>query len=172
MSTSDCASPKARRQSITVNMGGEEILLSTVDMSRKSSIQMVKAETCLHKFTGRFLPLGSTPKVELAALYIQDAMDCVRIKAYRDKPSALRANRIRQMLYYPRWGVVLGLVILSFIEEPRWCRGSSSDLCNETWKYPTWQMAWLDWRESQIYEGVSLAARNDRYYELRSGGAG
>eukprot|EP01060_Flectonema_neradi_P031515 TRINITY_DN4805_c0_g1_i1.p1 TRINITY_DN4805_c0_g1~~TRINITY_DN4805_c0_g1_i1.p1 ORF type:complete len:1083 (+),score=99.79 TRINITY_DN4805_c0_g1_i1:618-3866(+) len=104
---------------------------------------------------GRFaLPVDSIPKVSLAALYIQDAMECNAIRPYRDMKGPHRSNRIRQMLYYPRWLAVIGLAVLTFIEDPRWCRENAQ--CSNYATHPSWQINLIGWRASQAYEACCL----------------
>ena len=109
----------------------------------------------LHVGHGRFaLPVDSIPKVSLAALYIQDAMECNAIRPYRDMKGPHRSNRIRQKLYYPRWLAVIALAVLTFIEDPRWCRGDGR--CSNHAVYPSWEINFIGWRASQIYEAICL----------------
>eukprot|EP00754_Rhynchopus_humris_P003249 Rhum_TRINITY_DN11737_c0_g1::Rhum_TRINITY_DN11737_c0_g1_i1::g.46817::m.46817 len=117
----------------------------------------------------RPVPIGCAPKITLASLYIKDAMSCTEPHVYRDKPGPLRSHWIRQKLFFARWLAILALVLLSFIEEPRWCRGATpwhgdsavgdatpESKCHMSYEYPSWMMKLLGWRAAQLYEAVCL----------------
>ncbi|KAJ9441142.1 Two-pore ion channel [Diplonema papillatum] len=100
------------------------------------------------------VPSGGEPKIGLAALYMQDAMECLPIRRYRDREASHKSVRIRHALYFPRWATIWLLTALTFIEEPRWCRGTQH--CNEHYYYPSWQVNFLSAGQSQIVEAVCL----------------
>ena len=117
----------------------------------------------------RPVPIGCSPKITLASLYIKDAMSCTEPHVYRDKPGPLRSHWIRQKLFFARWLAILALILLSFIEEPRWCRGATpwggdsavgdpkpESKCHMSYEYPSWMMKLLGWRSAQVYEAVCL----------------
>eukprot|EP01065_Artemidia_motanka_P021707 TRINITY_DN2595_c1_g1_i1.p1 TRINITY_DN2595_c1_g1~~TRINITY_DN2595_c1_g1_i1.p1 ORF type:complete len:1100 (+),score=276.63 TRINITY_DN2595_c1_g1_i1:98-3301(+) len=106
--------------------------------------------------------VGHTPKVHLAAMYIQDALEFQPKRTYRETPHALRAHRKRLMLHYVVWADIIGLVVLSFISEPYWCR--ETDRCGKTDLYPRWSIDVISHPAEMAWEGVALLVLLYDYY--------
>eukprot|EP01062_Namystynia_karyoxenos_P039177 TRINITY_DN28492_c0_g1_i1.p1 TRINITY_DN28492_c0_g1~~TRINITY_DN28492_c0_g1_i1.p1 ORF type:complete len:1154 (+),score=369.42 TRINITY_DN28492_c0_g1_i1:80-3463(+) len=105
--------------------------------------------------------LMQSPKVHLAAMYIQDALEFQPKRTYRETPHAMRAHRKRLMLHYLIWLDIAGLLALAFISEPLWCRGTGH--CQDD-RYMRWRIDVVGTTAELTWEGLSLLLLLYDYY--------
>ncbi|KAK9820293.1 hypothetical protein WJX72_008669 [[Myrmecia] bisecta] len=103
--------------------------------------------------------LEPAPDVHAACCYLQDAADCVKRMHPRSTPGARTAYALQLRLRPALLVAVAGLLVLSFLEEPLWCRAAKlqSERPCQSSLYPTSNLPYLGQGAAFAVEGTCLA---------------
>eukprot|EP00756_Hemistasia_phaeocysticola_P020877 Hpha_TRINITY_DN15743_c1_g5::TRINITY_DN15743_c1_g5_i1::g.40073::m.40073 len=149
-----------------VSEGGSELESENGEVDEPQQRLMSTISARRSMFQSAFGPAGHMPKVHLAAMYVQDALEFQPLRQYRETPHAMRSHRKRLMLYYIIWADILGLLALSFISEPLWCKGDAGKdgACDRKDQYLRWNVDVISRQAALWWESLGLAVLSYDYF--------